>query len=61
MSYVCSDSDQDESGEDFSPSEDEWTPGKADDDGSDDDEDETFIEGQTEVDESSPTDKDTKK
>lgn len=61
MSNVFSDSDQDESGEDFSPSEDEWTPGKADEEDSDDDDEETFIDVQTEADESSATDKDTKK
>lgn len=63
MSYACSDSDQneDESGEDFSASEDEWTPGKAGEDGSDDDEDEIYRESQVELSESSATEKDTKK
>lgn len=61
MAYVFSDSDQSESGKDFSASEDEWTPGKGDDDGSDKDEEEVDAEGQTEPDESSATEKDSKK
>lgn len=58
MSYVFSDSDQneDESGEDFSASEDEWTPDKVGEDGSDDDEDEIYRESQVELSESSATD-----
>lgn len=61
MSDVFSDSEQSESGEDFSASEDEWTPGKADDDGSDDDGSDDDAEVQTELDESIVTQKDTKK
>lgn len=61
MSNVFSDSEQSESGEDFSVSEDEWTPGKADDDVSDDDGSEDDAEDQTELDESSVIQKDTKK
>lgn len=64
MSYVFSDSEQSESGEDFSASEDEWKPGKGEVDVSDDDDDdeeEVDVEGQTELDESSATGKDTKK
>lgn len=61
MSYAFSDSDASESGEDFSASEDEWKPGKGDDDDSDDNEDDDDTEDRTELDESSATDRDTKK
>lgn len=60
MFYVFSDSDQSDSGEDFSASEEEWTPGKGYDDGSDDDDEEVYAEGQKELN-GSTAEKDTKK
>lgn len=48
MSHILSDSDQSESGEDFSASEDEWTPGKGfDDDEEEEDSEEQALESDT--------------
>lgn len=61
MSDEFGDSDQSESGEDFSASEDEWKPDKGDNVASDDDEDdEVDTEGQTELEDSIVTGKDKK-